>query len=42
MKKPLITTLTIILFALVISPFAARAQQPIEYPKTRKVDQVDD
>src|SRR5262249_8537372 len=41
MKKTLITTLAITLFALVIAQFAATAQQPIQYPKTRKVDHVD-
>jgi prolyl oligopeptidase len=37
MKKTLIISLTITLFAVV----AATAQQPIQYPKTRKVDHVD-
>src|SRR5882672_4120642 len=41
MKKSLITSLTIILFALVVSQITATAQQPIQYPKTRKVDHVD-
>ncbi|HEX5080756.1 MAG TPA: prolyl oligopeptidase family serine peptidase [Blastocatellia bacterium] len=38
MKKTLIISLTITLFAV----GAAMAQQPMQYPKTRKVDQVDD
>src|SRR5262245_46123522 len=41
MKKTLITSLTMALFALVVAQFAAKAQQPIQYPDTRKVDQVD-
>jgi prolyl oligopeptidase len=41
MKKTFITSLTITLFALVIAQLAATAQQPIQYPKTRKVDHVD-
>jgi prolyl oligopeptidase PreP (S9A serine peptidase family) len=41
MKKTLITSLTVALFALVVAQFAATAQQPIQYPNTRKVDQVD-
>src|SRR5215471_9968655 len=41
MKKTLITSLTLALFALVVAQFAATAQQPIQYPNTRKVDHVD-
>ncbi len=41
MKKSLIAALTITLFALLSLQFAATAQQPIQYPKTRKVDHVD-
>src|SRR5262245_23140162 len=41
MKKSLITSLTVTLFALVISQFATTAQQSIQYPKTKKVDHVD-
>lgn len=41
MKKSLIASLTITLFALLSLQFAATAQQPIQYPKTRKVDHVD-
>src|SRR4030095_9024811 len=41
MKKTLITSLPPALVALVVAQFAATAQQPIRYPNTRKVDQVD-
>jgi prolyl oligopeptidase len=41
MKKTLLTSLTVTLFALVISQFATTAQQSIQYPKTKKVDHVD-
>src|SRR5262249_57179983 len=41
MKKTLITSLTVALFALVVAQFATTAQQPIQYPNTRKVDHVD-
>src|SRR5262245_43694811 len=41
MKKTLITSLTAALFALVVAQFAATAQQPLQYPETRKVDHVD-
>jgi prolyl oligopeptidase len=41
MKKTLITSLTIALFALAVAQFAATAQQPIRYPETKKVDHVD-
>jgi prolyl oligopeptidase len=41
MKKTLITSLTVTLFALLVLQFATTAQQTIQYPKTRKVDHVD-
>src|SRR5262245_26691833 len=41
MKKTLITSLTVALFALVLTQFAATPQQQIQYPETRKVDHVD-
>ena len=41
MKKTMITSLTVALFALAIPQLATTAQQPIQYPKTRTVDHVD-
>jgi prolyl oligopeptidase len=41
MKKALIASFTVALFALAISHLGVTAQQPIQYPKTRKVDHVD-
>jgi prolyl oligopeptidase len=41
MKKTLFISLTIALFALITAQFGATAQQPIQYPRTRKVDHVD-
>ncbi len=41
MKKTLITSLTVTLLALVLSRFATTAQQPMQYPETRKVGHVD-
>ncbi len=41
MKKALIASLTITLFALASLFFAAAAQQKLQYPKTGKVDHVD-
>jgi prolyl oligopeptidase len=41
MKKALIASLAITLFALASIYFAAAAQQKLQYPKTRKVDHVD-
>src|SRR5262249_19874941 len=41
MKKTLITSLTVTLFALVVAQFATTAQQTIQYTNTRKVDHVD-
>ena len=41
MKKRLIISITITLFALGLSRLATEAQQQFQYPKTRKVDHVD-
>jgi prolyl oligopeptidase len=41
MKKSLIISITLTLFALGLLRFATEAQQQFQYPKTRKVDYVD-
>src|SRR5262249_29920520 len=41
MKKTMIKSLTVALFALAIPQLATTAQRQIQYPKTRTVDHVD-